>query len=93
MAWHKDLRTLGPVVLALVLTFGIALYIGGQFYTALTPNSLNPGQASNGVNAIIANTASGLTTYMPIIITVIFLVIVYKVVEGSGLFKSKGSDE
>jgi hypothetical protein len=88
MTWYKDLKTLGPVVLALVLTFGIALYIGGQFYTALPASS----QAANGVNAIIANVSSGLTTYMPIIVTVIFLVIVYKVVEGSGLFATKGGE-
>ena len=84
MSWSKDLIKLGPVILALVFGFGISLYIGGQFYA-----SLPAGTAANAVNQVVAGIYNGLVTFFPIIVTVIFLVILYKVVEGSGLLKMK----
>ena len=82
----SGLQDLGSGITGLIFGLGIALVIGGAFLNSLTAGTT----AYNSVNNILNSVGSGISNYFGIIVTVIFLGIVFVVAIKSGFVKKIG---
>ena len=76
MGWLDELGDMAPPLMKLGISFGILFVILGAFYSALAVSSPD---AANVVKVIIDAVSNGLTTYFPLIITIVFLLVIYVV--------------
>ena len=74
--WLDDLGDMAPSLMKLGISFGILFVILGAFYSALVTSSP---EAANTVQLIMTSVSAGITTYFPLIITIVFLLIIYVV--------------
>ena len=81
MNWSKDAEKLVSTALILGLGFGIAGYILGEFYTALPANSVG----ANFTNYVLQAFVTPLKTILPVVITIVFVILIYVVAKSSGL--------
>lgn len=81
MDWSKDGEKLVSVGLSLGLGFGIMGYILGEFVTSLPVNSVG----ANFSNYVLTAFINPLKTIFPVVITIIFVILIYVVAKKSGI--------
>ncbi len=84
MDWSSNLEKLGGVALALGFGFGIAFLVLGAFANSI--QSQSP-LAYNTINAVINAFYNAITNYLGLIITIIFLLVIYVIAKASGLME------
>jgi uncharacterized BrkB/YihY/UPF0761 family membrane protein len=78
MGLAKTFGDLADVVFALVFGVGLALFVAGEFVIALPA-----GQANEAINGMITSVATALTTYLPPVLAVVFIMLIYVVVQNA----------
>lgn len=86
--WGKNTEQIVQFVLVAIVGFGLALYLGATFQTALPSGSL----AANTVGNIISGTGNAITNVFIPIISVAFLLFLYLLVKSSGILGGKTRD-
>ncbi len=86
MDWSSNLEKLGGVALAIGFGFGISFMVLGAFGSSI--QSQSP-LAYNTIQAVINAFYNAITNYLGLIITVIFLLVIYVIAKGSGLMGHK----
>jgi hypothetical protein len=86
MDWSGELEKLGGVALALGFGFGIAFLVLGAFQSSVQSQSA---LASNTIGQIIQAFSTAITNYLGLIITIIFLLVIYVIAKRSGLMGGK----
>ena len=88
MASGSSINGLVTEILAAVVGFGLALYIGYTFFNALPAGSAS----ANSVNAILAAVGTAITTVFVPIVALLFIFYLYNKVKKQGII-GKGSGE
>lgn len=83
MSWITDVEGVSKGMIALVFGFGIALFVGVTFATAMPA-----GAAANAINLILTSVETNLTTFIGPIIAIIFALVIYGIYQDK--FKNQG---
>jgi len=79
--WSKETENIVEFAILAVFGFGIALYLGSTFYTALPSNSI----AATAVNNLLTGISTSIQNILVPIIAIIFVLFLYLIVKHSGL--------
>ncbi|MGC8588539.1 MAG: hypothetical protein ACP5LI_05925 [Hydrogenobaculum sp.] len=89
MTWHKETENIVEFAIIAIFGFGIALYLGSVFLSALTAGSV----AYTAVNNIMTGFSTAIQQVLVPVISIIFVLFLYLVVKHSGILgKKKGKD-
>jgi len=79
--WSKETENIVEFAILAIFGFGIALYLGSVFLTALPSG----GAAATAVNSLVGGFGSAISTILVPIISIIFVLFLYLIVKHSGI--------
>jgi len=83
--WSKETNNIVEFAILAIFGFGIALYLGQVFLSALPANST----ANTAVQNIITGFANAIQTVLVPVIAIIFVLFLYLIVKHSGILGGK----
>lgn len=83
--WSSETNNIVEFAVSAIFGFGIALYLGSTFLTALPANSV----AANGVSQLITGLVSAITQVLVPVILIIFVLFLYLIVKHTGILGKK----
>ena len=86
MSWSDHINELVGVAIAAIFGFGIALYFGSTFLTALPSGSI----AANTVSNVIVGFGNAISTVFVPIILVLFILFLYGIAVAAKIIKPIG---
>ena len=88
MSWSKETNNIVEFAILAIFGFGIALYLGSVFLSALTSGSV----AYTAVNNIMTGFNNAIQQVLVPVISIIFVLFLYLVVKHSGILGRKKQD-
>ncbi len=85
MSWSKETENIVEFAILAIFGFGIALYLGSVFMSALTSGSV----AYTAVNSIMTGFNNAIQQVLVPIISIIFVLFLYLIVKHSGILGHK----
>jgi len=89
MSWSKETENIVEFAILAIFGFGIALYLGSVFLSALTSGSV----AYTAVNNIMSGFSTAIQQVLVPVISIIFVLFLYLVVKHSGILGKKRRNE
>jgi heme/copper-type cytochrome/quinol oxidase subunit 2 len=83
--WSRETENIVEFAILSIFGFGIALYLGSVFLTAMPTGSTS----ATAVNSIIGGFASAITNVLVPIIAIVFVLFLYLIVKHSGILGGK----